>query len=344
MPDIKSIFTNQVVLDYIADREYELQRGEALFPSVKQNSLEVKYIKGAMGAPVSATIHAFDSESEIASREGFKEVSEKIALIKRKIGVNEELLLQLNSAREASPVYQNVIDTVYNDIDNMVNAVRTRVERMRYEVLSTGKITVDENNTKFVVDYGLQDDQKENVATKWSETDADPLTDIEKWVDLMVTKGSLPTRVLTSRKVLGVLRRNKVLQNAILGRERVLTLSELNTFLEAQDLPIIGTEDRVYRVQNANGTYSAHRYFADNKFVLLPDGALGRTVHGPTPEEIRLANNPAVDMTSVGNIIAMVYDETIDPVATYTKAVTTALPSFEAADQVFIADVLTPAP
>ena len=137
----------------------------------------------------------------------------------------------------------------------------------------------------------------------------------------MVARGATPTRALTSRRVLGALRRNKVLQKAILGTERILSLSELNSFLEEQGLPIIGTEDRVYRVQKADGTYEAHRYFADNKFVLLPDGPLGKTVYGPTPEEIRLSSNPAVDITKVGNILAMVYDESVDPVATYTKAV-----------------------
>ena len=340
MPNIKDIFTDATVLDYVANREYPLQTGAALFPEVKQNSLEVKYIKGAQGAPASATIHALDTEAEIASREGFKEVTEKIALIKRKIGVNEELLIQLNSAKDNSPVYANVINSVYNDIDNMVNAVATRVERMRYEALSTGKITVDENNTKFTVDYGIADGQKETLVTKWATASADPLADIEKWMDAMVKNGAMPTRALTSRKVVGILRRNTVLQKAILGTERILSLAELNSFLTAQGLPVIGTEDRVYRVQNADGTYSAHRYFADNKFVLLPDGPLGKTVYGPTPEEIRLSSNPAVDITKVGNILAMVYDESVDPVATYTKAVTTALPSFEAADQVFIADVL----
>ena len=340
MPNIKDIFTDATVLDYVANREYPLQTGAALFPETKQNSLEVKYIKGALGAPVSATIHAFDSESEIASREGFKEVTEKIALIKRKIGVNEELLIQLNSAKDNSPVYANVINSVYNDIDNMVNAVATRVERMRYEALSTGKITVDENNTKFVIDYGVEASQKETLVTKWGAGGADPLADIEKWMDAMVARGATPTRALTSRRVLGALRRNPILQKAILGTERILSLSELNSFLEEQGLPVVGTEDRVYRVQKADGTYEAHRYFADNKFVLLPDGPLGKTVYGPTPEEIRLSSNPAVDITKVGNILAMVYDETVDPVATYTNAVATALPSFEAADQVFIADVL----
>ena len=37
----------------------------------------------------------------------------------------------------------------------------------------------------------------------------------------------------------------------------------------------------------------------------------------------------------VGNVLAMVYEENLDPVGTWEKAVATALPSFAAADEVF---------
>ena len=71
---------------------------------------------------------------------------------------------------------------------------------------------------------------------------------------------------------------------------------------------------------------------------MFPDGALGNTIYGLTAEEIELANDSSVDMNSIGNIIAMVYNTT-DPVARWTKAVATALPSFPVADEIFIAKV-----
>lgn len=37
MPNIREIFTDTAVLDYVANREYPLQTGAALFPEVKQN-------------------------------------------------------------------------------------------------------------------------------------------------------------------------------------------------------------------------------------------------------------------------------------------------------------------
>lgn len=344
MPKLTDIITTQDVLDYTVDKPFPTQVGEALFPATRQDSLDLKYIVGTNQAPVSASVHAFNTESEIASRQGAKEVIGKIALIKKKIGVDEELLIKLNSVREGSPAYQAVIERIYNDVDAMVAAVNVRIERMRYEALSTGKIEVKENGAKFSIDYGLKADQKEDLGTKWDENTENIIDVIYETVDKLVAKGITPTRILTSRRVLAVLARNKALQKAVFGANnaRLLSLNDLNEFFKSQALPVIGTEDRVFRLQKTDGSYATQRYLADNKFIYLPDGPVGHTVFGPTPEEIRLSQNPAIDLSKVGNVLAMVYDEDVDPVATYTKAVATALPSFEGADQVHIADVLAP--
>ncbi|MEG0450946.1 MAG: major capsid protein, partial [Lysinibacillus sp.] len=87
--------------------------------------------------------------------------------------------------------------------------------------------------------------------------------------------------------------------------------------------------------QLANGTYSTHRYFPVNSFVMFGDGAMGETLFGPTAEENRLTRDPSIEISKIGNVLAMVYEENVDPVSTWTKAVATAIPSFPAADEVF---------
>lgn len=344
MPKLLDIFTAQNVIDYVANKEYDLHAGEALFPSLKQDSLELEYLMGSNEAPVTASVHAFDTESEIASRDGGKLVREKIAFIKRKIQVNEELLLRLNSVKETSPAYKSIIDTIYNDIDNMVRSVNVRIERMRYEALATGKVTANENDAKFSVDYDFRPDQLQ--VTDWTQSTADILGNIDKWIDsLVLATGITPGRILTTRKVVRMIADSVNVKKAILGDStKRLSLTEINDFMTTHGLPLIGTEDRQYREQQPNGTYKLNRYLPENSFVLLPDGPLGNTIFGPTPEELRLSQNPAVDISKVGNVLAMVYDETVDPVATYTKAVATALPSFPTAGQVVSATVVPTTP
>lgn len=326
---------------YVQNREYPTQLGEALFPNIKQESGELRYIKGANGLPVSASVHALDTESEIASRDALQVVTGKIPLIKRKIGVNEESLLQLSNFRQNSPAFQSIIDTVYNDVDNMVKAVQTRIERFRYEALATGSIDIQgENGVTYKLDYGLdKEHQIAEVQEKWDAKDSNPLRDLMDAVIALQGQGFTPTRVLTSTRVVAALCRNEAVQSA-LGRgtadARPATLPEINNLFQATGLPQIATEDRRYRVQQADGTYKTERYIPDDVVIVLPDGTLGQTVFAPTPEEIALRSNPSVQLGAVGNIITEIYDENVDPVATYTKAVARALPSFERADEILI--------
>lgn len=339
---IAEIFDTATLLNYLKERKYAPMLGESLFPNEKIQGLKIEYIKGASNIPVMASVHAFDTESEIASREGFETVEQKIALIKRKIRMNEELIIQLSRPRDTRE-QQYAINKVYNDVDNMVIAVRARVEAMRMEALSTGKIIVNENGVAVTVDYGVPEAHKETLSgtSIWTNEASTPLDDIYEFVDTVVgTTGTKPTRALTSRSVLNALLRHTSIRKAIHGvnSDRVITVNDLNALLKAMELPVIATYDERVRVQGADGTYATNRYFPEDKFVMFPDGALGNTIYGLTAEEIELANDSSVDMNSIGNIIAMVYNTT-DPVARWTKAVATALPSFPVADEIFIAKV-----
>lgn len=335
MANIFELFSHKEVLNYMQNREYPALLGETLFPEVKRQSLEFEYIKGGNNTPVAASVHAFDTEAEMGSREAEKAAIE-LAFIKRKMRISEKDLIALQQPR--SPQEQSYLQgQVFADIDTLVAGVRARVEAMRMEVLANGTITLNENNLSATVDYGVPTDHKEALAgtDMWTDTaNSAPLEDLERWQDAL---NGNATRALTSKKVLNALLKHPHIIDALYGSgsQRMATRNELNAFLSQHDLPTIGTYDQQYRKQNADGTYATQRYFPDNKFTLFGDGNLGESIYGPTPEEIRLVNDPNVDTSTIGNVLAMVYDETRDPVGTYTKAVATALPSFPAANQVF---------
>ena len=72
---------------------------------------------------------------------------------------------------------------------------------------------------------------------------------------------------------------------------------------------------------------------------MMPGEQLGETLYGPTAEEIRLQRDPSVEVKLLGKIIAMVYEESKDPVGTWEKAVATALPALACADELFQAKI-----
>jgi hypothetical protein len=334
MPTIMELFTQNEVLSYVRDREDKPLLGETLFPERKQPSLKLDQLSGGSRIPIAASIHDFDTEAEIGSRIANKQELE-LSLIKRKMQLKETDIIALENPRTpAEQAY--VVGQVYNDIDQLVAGVRARVEAMRMEVLAAGQVTVKENGLNFTLDYHVPAEHKEALTgtNVWTNENSDPLADIERWIDVLDTK---PTRALTSRKIYRALATHPKIIAAIFGKDsgRIVSQADLDAFMETHGYPVIRTYDEKYKVQEANGKYTTKKYFPENKFAMFNDDLLGETLYGPTAEETRLTRDPAVDTTLVSNVLASVYDETRDPVGTWTKAVATALPSFAAADEVF---------
>ena len=332
---VLELFNQKEVLNYLKDRKYPAMLGEELFPEVKRQSLEFDMLTNGSKTPVIASVHGFDTESEIGQREAEKMAIE-LALIKRKMQLKEKEIIALESPRnEAERTY--LMRNVYADFDALVESIKARVEAMRMELVATGKITLNENNLDAAIDFGVpEENQVTNV--DWSAADSNPINDMITWKNQL---DSAPGRVLTSTTVLAKILANKNVVNAIFGKDstRIASVGELNNYLEQLQLPKIYTYDAKYRKLEANGTYTKHRYFPENAFVMMPGEPLGETIYGPTAEEIRLQRDPSIDIKLVGKILAMMYEEGTDPVSTWEKAVATALPALKCADELFQATI-----
>ena len=332
---VLELFNQKEILNYLKDRKYPAMLGEELLPEVKRQSLEFDMLTNGSKTPVVASVHGFDTESEIGQREAEKMAIE-LALIKRKMQLKEKEIIALESPRnEAEKTY--LMKNVYADIDSLVESIKARIEVMRMEVVATGKITLKENNLDASIDFGVPN---ENKATNvnWSLENANPINDMITWKNQL---DSVPGRVLTSTTVLAKILANKNVVNAIFGKDstRIASVGELNNYLAQLGLPKIYTYDAKYRKLGANGKYTKHRYFPENAFVMMPAEQLGETIYGPTAEEIRLQRDPSIDTRLVGKILAMMYEEGNDPVSTWEKAVATALPALKCADELFQATI-----
>ena len=137
MPRVEELLTPQELIDYTKERQTEAYMGELLFPERKTEAMEIKMIKGASDLPVSAHIHAFDTETELGSREGADYSMQDLALIKRKIRLGEKEIIALESPRNDQEEAE-MVRKIYSDVDNLVAGVKTRVECLRMEALSTG--------------------------------------------------------------------------------------------------------------------------------------------------------------------------------------------------------------
>lgn len=340
--DILKEFSRKATLSYARARQPRTYLGPTLFPARRVNELTFEYWKDLNLLPVMASVQAFGAEAQIASREGASKVTGEIPTIKRKIPLTGRALVALR--REGAGDEALVRDTLYNDLDNMIDAVLARVEQMRMDAVATGKLVLNENGVIMTVDYGVPAGHQVVLAgnSLWSDdVNSTPITDIQGWVNTIVDDtGIRPARALTSNTVVANLLKSAEVRQLIYGDNggsRAISLNQLNDLMETMDLPRIATYDLKVRKENADGTYSTSRFFPENKFVLLPGQALGETLDGPTEDAMLDAD---VDTTEIAGVYAAVYKESMDPPVIYTKAAACMIPTFPLADAVFQAQVL----
>lgn len=330
MARIDELFNTKELLNYYRVKKQPAMLGDTLFPARKIQDIKFDMITGANGLPVSASIHAFDTETELASREVLQKGAAELALIKRKIAIGERDIIAINNPRMDSE-QKALVMGLFKDGDKMVESVQTRIEAMRMELLSSGKIAINENKVAITLDYKVPIGNKKSF--NWSDaSSAKPLEDIKTLADAVEdASGTKPTRILTSSKVLNKILACESVKKAIFGVnfDKIATRKDLNSLLESMELPQVAVYNAKYKVQNSNGKYTTKRYFPENILSMFAENALGETIYGLTAEEIELiGSNKMEEAKMVGNIFVGVEKEG-DPVRRYTKAVATALPTLE---------------
>lgn len=341
--NIDKLFNSNTLLNYYQNIKIPPMVGEILFPVRKVQDIKLDMITGADGLPVAASVHAFDSATELASRETLQSGGAELAFIKRKIRIGEKELIMINTPRTNAEQKQ-ALAKLFNDSEKMVQAVKTKAEAMRMEVLTTGHLTINENNLAIDLDYKIPASNK--LKFDWSKKDtAQPLEDIKKMVrTIKKTSASTPDTILTSDAIIDQIASCTSVKKAILGvnYEATLDIDQINTKLKALRLPKLQTygDNDSYRIQNENGKYTVKPYVPDNVMSFFKIGEIGESIYGLTPEEVELIGSKEMDVAKmVDNNIFVGVDKQKDPVARFTKAAATFLPILKSGAAIGIATV-----
>lgn len=331
-------FSRKKVLAYARAIPEDAHVGPTLFPVLPVNELTFEYWRALNILPVSASLQAYGAEAQIASREGAEKVSGEIPPIKRKIYLDERNMLALK--REGAGDIDMVKNELYNDIDNMVASVYTRIEALRMMTLATGRLVMDENGVILNVNYGVPAAQQAPPTVSWSAGGRTIIADIQNWTQTVeAASGVRPTRALTSDTVVNFLLQDGTIRDMIwgpVGDQRPVTFQEINRLLATMDLPQIASYSRRYRIQNEDGTFVTRRFFPENRFVLMPETKLGDTLMGPTAEALL---DEAVEARDIAGIYACV-THSLEPPIIWSLAAATSIPTFPAADLVYQAQVI----
>lgn len=334
--DILDLFPHQDVLDYTKTVETPNLLGAALFPARKVQSKDIKVLTSGTNVPVIAHVHAFDTEAEIGDRTAQVSETEPF-FIKKKMILKEDDLVKLRTPR--TPEEQSyIMNTVYDDLGNVVRSIDAATELMRMQALMTGVINVkDQMGGSYKVDYGIDSSQKGTA--DFADATKDPIEQIMEWAQSVTVT---PTRAIMSQKALYALRKNPNVVANIFGSNngRTVMQSDLDEFMQANGLPVLRAYTGKYADVDKKGKQTVTNYIADNQFAMFADNAVGETVYGLTPEEARAVAAGDVESSQIGNMFADRYEETHDPIRSVIKVSTMVVPTLAQAGNIFQATVL----
>lgn len=325
MPDILTMLAQNDQLDFsqnflIARPQY---LGDVIFPDRKTQHFKAEYLRLAAGdqLPTMALIHGLDTEAHVGSRPALERVTVEKLFIKEKINQSESLrMAQENGISDDSAL----IDFVYNDWARLAENVRCRTEVAKMEVLSTGKMTINENDLDFAVDFGVPKKNTE-FEVDVSAPDKDVLGQIGAIVEAAQEKGFTVSGMVTSGKVLSRIRNNERVSKAVYGGAgagATVSRPQLSALFNDQfGFSEIRTNDARYNVADKNGKKTTKRYFGEDKISFLASynglRDFGVGLWGVTPEETTLGGWTA---KSAEQFITLTQWTEQDPTAVWSKA------------------------
>ena len=323
--------------------------GATLFSARKQLGLDLSWIKGAQGLPVALTPSAFDVKATLRDRIGVKKVETEMPFFREAMRIGEKDRQEINKLLAASnqATLEPVLNRIFDDAGNLIAGAEVQAERMRMQLLSTGKIKITaENRMSYDYDYKLPSTHKAALGSgdtvKWSATTtATPVQDIQGWQDTVEEDtGIRPTRAVCTRKTWNYLLASKSIKldmNPAGGESIILTDSMLQQYLSAKLGLSVAVYNKKYQVTLGGNSYL---FFPDEVFTLIPEGNLGNTYFGTTPEESDLLSGGTDAQVQIVNTgVAVTTIKEPHPVNVQTIVSAIMLPSFETIDSIFIATV-----
>lgn len=343
MPNIFELFNSREIAAYwetmVKDRKPYV--GQTLFPDQQKLGLSLNWIKGSNGLPVVLRNSAFDAKALPRTRMGFEKLQTQMPFFKESMYIEEELRQEFNMVLETG--IQAYIDAVANRIfkDEMtlIEAAEAARERMRMMLLTTGVIAMKSNGQDFHYDYGIPSSHKSTVTNSWDNpATSTPIDDIRAAQDkIQDDTGTRPTKAICNRKTWRDLMASEQIKKSIFvltNGQVTLNDARLKAYLmDELELDVI-VNDKRYKDEDE----ATQKYVPDDVFTLFPEGQLGSTWFGTTPEQSDLMVGSTANVSLVDTGVAITTTKETDPVNVNTKVTMICLPSFEAANEVYILD------
>ena len=329
-----------------------LYYGAGLFPAKKKAGLDLKWICGNKGLPVSLAPSAFDTKSSLRDRIGIRLNKAEMAFFRESMLVKEADEQEILRVQDAGDPYAvDVLERVFDDAQTLIDGANVVLERMIMQLLAPlgGKmgIEIQADGVDYTYNYDPDGSWKKQHylelkgAAKWSASDTcDPMQVLEDAMDAQETlSGNRPAVVLMSKATFQMMKQSKKLRDNILSQNLTANVNYSTARVKAYVEEELQVTLVIYSKQYRKEDGTAAKFYPDNILMLLPDGELGSTYYGTTPEERTLMQDVGADVTLVNTGVAVAVTRTNDPVHTKTTVSEIVLPSFERMEECYAIEV-----
>ena len=278
----------------------------------------------------------FGAEPPVRDKDEVARVLGEIAKFGGKDIVTEVELLKLHNPRN-NQEFKAVVDKITATGAKMVKETRDRINVAKLQLLTTGKVSFDNNNVKVDLDFSEYIPAEQKVvlsgADTWANPDHDVIGDLLEWNNVYeANNGKQADAIYMSRKVQALLLKNAVIVNeasgAGSGRGRVSN-DELNSVLGGYGLPPVRLVKKTKATVRPYGAAQAQTIetFPENRVLFVSEGAANFKL-GPTVE-----NNYQP------GIVLDAYDK-FEPIQSILRTAAAGFPVIEEPNLLLYADVI----
>lgn len=324
--------------------------GTGLFPARKKAGLDLSWLKGSKGLPISLMPSAFDAKATFRDRIGVEKVETEMPFFREGFKIKERDRQELMRALDSNDPYaQEVINRVFDDANNLIEGANVVPERMIMQLLFPEKgqpgIAITANGVDYTYNFDpngtWKSENYKEVTNKWdTPAPADPFKDFKAAKDAIRAKtGTEITRAIMNTTTFNLLAATDAVKTRYLTTNGMslgyLTDDEVKAVINGTSRLTIAIYDKQYKDEKG----VAHAFVPDGYVALIPDGYLGSTWYGTTPEEADLMSSGAAEVSIVNTGVAITREVTVNPVNVNTFASEIVLPSFERMDEVYVLKV-----
>ena len=325
--------------------------GSTLFPARKKAGLDLSWLKGSRGLPISLMPSAFDAKATFRDRIGFDKIETEMPFFREGFKIKERDRQELLRVQESTDPYAaEVLNRVFDDARDLIDGANVVPERMIMQLLfpieGNTKISIKANGVDYEYNYDQSSWKASNyVALTGTETwdkasSADPFAAFKRVKDKIRTAtGAELTTAIMNTTTFNLMAKTDAVKNRWLttaGRSMgYLTDAEVKAVISGTSGLNVIVYDKMFKDESG----SAKAFVPDNYVCLSPEGALGSTWYGTTPEEadLRGASDAEVSIVNTGVAITRIIEK--HPVNINTFASEIVLPSFERMDEVGVLNI-----